>query len=166
MFDRTYTRIDTIRKWVDEMLNSLEDPEVRRNGFVHLYGVGQASALVSLHRGHDRSYAELGEIAGMLHDYAKYKYDVEDNHGPLSSKEADTILKATKEFTEKEISTICHAIKVHSNKAEVDSEFDEILKDADEMQHYLRNPMEDYYFNRERINKLMSEFKLKEKDNE
>lgn len=59
---------------------------------MHLYGVGQACALIALHRGHDRKYAELAEIAGMLHDYSKYKDDEEENHGERSSVEARSIL--------------------------------------------------------------------------
>ena len=34
---------------------------------------------------------------------------------------------------------------------------DEILKDADEMQHYFRNPMEDYFFQKDRVQKLLGE---------
>lgn len=56
------------------MLNNSEDIKRRRNGFVHLYGAGQACALIALHTGHDRKYAELAQIAGMLHAYSKY-YD-------------------------------------------------------------------------------------------
>ena len=62
------------------MLKNCEDKETARNGFVHLYGVGQACALIALHRGHDRKYAELAEVAGMLHDYSTYKEDVRENH--------------------------------------------------------------------------------------
>lgn len=116
MYERQYTRIDTIRTVLDEMLNGLPDPEVRRCGFVHLYGVGQACALIALHRGFTRSDAELLEIAGMLHDYAKYKYDVEEDHAQKSSEEAECILMESNVFSEEETRKICHAISMHSLK--------------------------------------------------
>lgn len=42
----------------------------------------------------------------------------------------------------------------------VDAEFDEIIKDGDEMQHWLRNPIEEHFFNKERNQKLAKEFEL------
>ena len=56
---------------------------------------------------------------------------------------------------------ICKAIGCHSNKNQEDTYFDEILKDADEMQHYFRNPMEEFFFQKERTQKLMSELGVK-----
>ena len=93
MHDRQYTRIDHVRKHLDNMLKNCADKEVSRNGYVHLYGVGQACALIALYRGHDRNYAELAEVAGMLHDYAKYKDNAEENHAEKSSVEARQVLK-------------------------------------------------------------------------
>lgn len=55
---------------------------------------------------------------------------------------------------------ICQAIYRHSSKNEINDEFDEILKDADEMQHWLRNPVEEYYFGKERTQKVAKEFGL------
>ena len=55
MFERQLTRIDTVRQYVDDMLKACEDKETARCGFVHLYGVGQACALIALRRGHDRA---------------------------------------------------------------------------------------------------------------
>ena len=40
------------------------------------------------------------------------------------------------------------------------TEFDEILKDADDMQHWLRNPVEEYFFAKERAQKVAKEFGL------
>ena len=160
MFDRQLTRIDTIRRYVDEMLNACEDREAARCGFVHLYGVGQACALIALRRGHDRAYAELAEIAGMLHDYATYKDNTRENHAQCSSVQARDILTQTGEFTTEEIEMICQAISRHSDKKNVHEEMDEILKDADVMQHWLRNPVEEYFFAQERVHKLIEEFQL------
>lgn len=160
MREREYTRIDYVRWHLDEMLKGLWDKEVARCGYVHLYGVGQACALIALHRGHDRQYAELAEIAGMLHDYVKYSEGVEEEHAEKSGLVAGEILREIGRFTETEVEMICEAISKHSYKKQTDTEFDEILKDADEMQHWLRNPAEEYFFNKERVQKLIAEFGL------
>lgn len=160
MFDRQLTRIDTVRRHVDDMLKACEDKEVARCGFVHLYGVGQACALIALRRGHDRAYAELAEIAGMLHDFATYEDNVREDHERRSSGRARDILAQTGEFTPEEIDMICQAISRHSDKKGVHGELDEILKDADVMQHWLRNPVEEYFFAQQRVQKLIQEFQL------
>lgn len=160
MGQRQFTRIDTVRKLLDDMLKEIPDEALKRNGYVHLYGVGQACALIALHRGYDRTYAELAEIAGMLHDYSKYKHNAEEDHAEQSSREVQPLLAAAGIFSENEISMICHAIAVHSKKSEVHSAFDEILKDADEMQHSLRNPVEAYFYEKTRMQGLIKEFGL------
>lgn len=158
MKERQYTRIDKVRQGVDAMLKSCIDPEVIRCGYVHLYGVGQTCAFIALRRGHERAYAELAEIAGMLHDYCKYRDGIEERHGELSALEVKGILEELECFSTEEIKMICDAISKHSNKDETDTEFDEILKDADDFQRFLRNPAEDYFFQRERTQKVLREF--------
>ena len=158
--ERQYTRVDTVRQYVDGMLNNLTDPDERRAGFVHLYGVGQAGALIALRRGYGREYAELAQIAGMLHDFAAYRDGIRENHAGRSSREAGKILTDAGCFTAEEIELICHAIGKHNDKEHTDTAFDEILKDADEMQHWLRNPMEEYYFRRDRTQRVVREFGL------
>ena len=74
--------------------------------------------------------------------------------------EAEEILTDAGCFTAEEIGLICHAIEKHSDKEQTDAEFDEILKDADEMQHWLRNPMEEYGFRKDRTQRLAREFGL------
>ena len=70
---------------------------------------------------------------------------------------AGKILEAIPEFSTEDVELIYQAIHNHSNKKEKGSLFDEILKDADEMQHYFRNPMEDYFFQKDRVQKLLGE---------
>ena len=78
--DRQYTRIDSVREILDRELKSIPDEEIKRCAYVHLYGVGQAAAFIAMKRGYGRTYAELAETAGMLHDYAKYIDNEEENH--------------------------------------------------------------------------------------
>ena len=63
---RQYTRVDTIRKYVDAMLLQNKDDRDRRCGYVHLYGVGVLAALIAMKRGHDKKYPELAEMSGTL----------------------------------------------------------------------------------------------------
>lgn len=69
--ERQYTRIDAVRNVLDRDLKAIRDEEVKRCAYVHLYGVGQAAAFISMKRGYNRVTAELAEVAGMLHDYSK-----------------------------------------------------------------------------------------------
>ena len=46
MYERQFTRVDTIAKRLDALLNPLPNLELRRKVYVHLYGVGQAGAML------------------------------------------------------------------------------------------------------------------------
>jgi len=108
-------------------------------------------------RGYGRVTAELAEVAGMLHDYTKYIYERDENHAEESAICAKKILIDTGAFSRDEIELICKAIHCHGYKKEEDDFLDEILKDADELQHYFRNPTEEYFFQKERTQRLMGE---------
>jgi hypothetical protein len=156
--ERQYTRLDSVRFALDAALKAIPDEEKKRCAYVHLYGAGQAAAFLTMKRGGSRQEAELAEIAGMLHDYAKYTQGGKEDHALRSAHAAEALLKELSVFTEEEICRICHAIAVHSQKDAVGSPLDEALKDADEMQHYFRNPVEDWYFGRNRVQQLLREF--------
>lgn len=155
--ERQYTRIDFVREILDKDLKAISDEETKRCAYVHLYGVGQAAAFLAMKRGCSRRVAELAQTAGMLHDYTKYVYNEEENHAEKSAVCAGKILETIPEFSTEDVELIYQAIYNHSNKKEKGSLFDEILKDADEMQHYFRNPMEDYFFQKDRVQKLLGE---------
>jgi len=158
--ERQYTRVDTIRTILDNLLNGLEDAELRRNGYVHLYGVGQAAAMLALKRGQGRKVAELAVIAGMLHDYTKYFVYDTDDHAHLSEPYVRKVLEQTGEFSEQEINMVCQGVYNHSDKSVKGEPFDEIIKDADAIQHYLRNPMEDFWFERKKVQEIVEELGL------
>ena len=160
MYERQFTRVDTIAKRLDALLNALPDAELRRNGYVHLYGVGQAAAMLALKRGMGRKMAELAQIAGMLHDYTSYFVEESDDHAHLSAPYVRAMLKETGEYTEEEIEMVTQGVYHHSEKGEIGEPFDEVIKDADALQHYLRNPMEDFWFERVRVQELVKELGL------
>lgn len=129
-------RLEEIRKIVDGILLEQPDVSLRNEGFSHLYGVSGTGSLLALKRGLD---AELCAISGMLHDIARYKSGCSAEHARLGSIEARKILAECKCFNEKEIELICSSIAKHSNKRDVDDPYEEVLKDADVLQHYLYN---------------------------
>lgn len=159
--ERKYTRIDTVRNLLDSKLKQITDEELKRNAYVHLYGTGQNAAFLALKRGFDRKTAELAEIAGMLHDYTKYVSGENEDHAKKSAEEAKKLLEQSGEFSEHEINLIYAAIYIHDDKKNTGSPFEEILKDADEMHHFFRNPLEDYWFEKERVKCLLSELRIK-----
>jgi uncharacterized protein len=129
-------RVELVRQVIDEVLRQQPDEEERRCGFVHLYGVAQACALLALQRGLD---PEQCTIAGMLHDIWSFKTGDPTDHAKLSSVEAQRIMLELGCFTEAENTTVGTAVAHHSDKGQVHSDFDELLKDADVLQHYLYN---------------------------
>lgn len=134
--DEFMNRLEKIRKIVNDILMNNSDLEERHCGFVHLYGVSSICRLLALKRGLD---AELCGIAGMLHDISSYKLGNSIDHSKLGSIEARKILNEAKCFEDEEIDIICKSIYNHSDKNEIHSVYDEILKDADVLQHYLNN---------------------------
>ena len=160
MYERQFTRIDTVRKVLDEKINAIEDAELRRCAYVHLYGVGQAAAMLALKHGMGRNMAELAEIAGMLHDYTSYLVEESDDHAHRSAPYVKALLTETGEFTEEEIEMVTQGVYNHSDKGSVNTPFDEVIKDADALQHFLRNPMEDFWFERGRVPKILEELGL------
>ncbi len=160
-YERQLTRVDIVRKDLDKLIMGFDDPEVQREAYVHLYGVGQACALIAFKRGHDGEFAELACIAGMLHDIAKYENGINPtDHAKRSALRAWHILEMTNMFSEDELTMICTGIANHSDKNRSDDEFSEILKDADAMQHWLRNPAEAYFNEKSRNVAMKKEFGL------
>jgi uncharacterized protein len=129
-------RVELVRQVIDEVLRQQPDVQERRCGFVHLYGVAQACALLALKRGLD---AELCTVAGMLHDIWTYKTGEPRDHAVPGSAEAQKIMSDLGCFTEQEIAAVGSAVLHHSDKGQVHGDLDELLKDADVLQHYLYN---------------------------
>lgn len=148
-------RIETVRQQVDEVLLGMSDAEERRCGYVHLYGVAQTCALLARKRGEN---AELAVIAGMLHDIYSYTKMDSTDHAHKGAVMAREMLESLKIFSEEEAETVCTAIYRHSDKEVAHNALDEILKDADVLQHVMYNPLfEVKESEQERYEKLMAE---------
>ena len=131
-------RIEKVRQTVDEILLNMTDHEERRCAYLHLYGVAQACALLSIKR---KENVELAVISGMLHDIYSYATMDSQDHAHKGSVMAREILDSLNLFSEEEKNLICSAIYNHSDKSNIHGPLDEILKDADVMQHILYNPL-------------------------
>ena len=129
-------RLELVRKEIDEILLNQPDVELRRRGYVHLYGVAQNCSILAIKRGLD---IELCSIIGMLHDIYTYKYGYVKEHGLLGVPEAEKILRKINTFTDEEIQIIKYAITYHSDKKTKHDQYSELLKDADVLQNSLYN---------------------------
>lgn len=130
-------RVEKLREYIDNILLYMQDVEERRCAYVHLYGVAQFAAMIAMKRGEN---SELAAMAGMLHDLYSYKTMNTECHAHHGADLARSILMELKLVTPEEVEMICSAIYHHSDKGIIDSSFDEVLKDADVLQHNLYNP--------------------------
>lgn len=131
-------RIEKLRKYIDEIILSMKDNEERRCAYLHLYGVSQACTMIALKRNQD---VELSTMAGMLHDLHSYKTMNTENHAECGAVLARQILVELELTNDSETDLICSAIHNHSSKGATHSAFDEVLVDADVLQHCLYNPL-------------------------
>mgnify|MGYP000843912860 CR=1 FL=1 len=151
-------RIEKVREYVDNILLNMSDVRERRSGYLHLYGVSQACTMIALKRGEN---AELATISGMLHDIYSYATMDTVEHAHKGSVMAREILNSLDMFSDGEIEMICSAIHNHSYKGKIHASFDEILIDADVLQHCLYNPLfEVEEHEKLRFENLKSEFGL------
>lgn len=128
------SRIKDLQKQVHRVLEKIEDEDRRLKAVSHLHGVGLAAAVLAKKRGED---AELATMAGLLHDLYAYKSGSYDDHARLGAEYARKLLEKAALTTPEETDVICSAIRHHDGKAEVDAPLDEILKDADVIDHSL-----------------------------
>lgn len=131
-------RIEKVREYVDSVILNMSDTFERRCAYIHLYGVSQACAMIALKRNEN---VELATIAGMLHDIYTYSMMDANDHAHRGSVMAKEILSSMDIFSNNEIEIVCNAIYNHSSKDTKHLFFDEVLIDADVLQHCLYNPL-------------------------
>jgi putative nucleotidyltransferase with HDIG domain len=76
--------------------------------------------------------SEVVEVAALLHDVGKFA-EKEDNavdHGRVSAEMAERFLNSIK-FDKEKVAAVCHAIRVHTHRAEPHSIEAKVLHDAD-----------------------------------
>lgn len=131
-------RIGAVQGCVDKIITAQAKDIDIKFGYVHLYGVSQTCALLAEKR---QQNVELAAIAGLLHDIYAYKTGSRTDHAHQGASVAREILQELNLFSEEEINMVAGAIYRHSDKDRIDSPFDEVLKDADVLQHFLIMPL-------------------------
>lgn len=130
------SRLKELRKYVDDEINKIEDPDKRTSAIAHLYGVSLAATMIAKKRGLD---PEIAAMAAMMHDLHAYKSGSYDDHAHLGADLARKILGELELTDETETETICSAIYHHDDKLVTDTPMDEVLKDADVIDHCLKD---------------------------
>ena len=156
-------RLKDLRAVVENRLLEVEDIGKRNSALVHLYGVSLAATLIARKRGLD---PELASMAAMLHDLAAYLSGSYEDHARRGAELARQILNEMKLTDPEETEIICSMIFHHDDKHTVDSEMDEVLKDADVIHHCfndLSKPVKEK--EQKRYDALVEEFGLNGKEN-
>ena len=130
------SRLKELRKYVDAELNKMEDTDKRTSAIAHLYGVSLAVTMIAKKRGLD---PEIAAMAAMLHDLHAYKTGSYDDHAHKGADLAREVLGELKLTDEVETNLICSAIYHHDDKLVTDGPMDEALKDADVIDHCLKD---------------------------
>lgn len=144
-------RVNYIRELVKQYISDARKDR-REELFLHLNAVSYFSMILARR---SNLSEELAAIAGLLHDIYTVCYDASENHALLSSKMTEEILIGSGMFIPSEISLISNAIANHSNKNRKDAPYDEILKNADCLELFFRNPENSVNRNEERIQRIL-----------
>ena len=129
-------RLEMLRKEIDILVFKGAKSENIRMYISHMYGVALFCTLLAKKRNMN---VELSTTCGMLHDIHYMTGGVSKNHALKGAEQAEGILKALNVYNEDEIKIITSAISKHSDKKTVHEPYDELLKDADVMDHCFYN---------------------------
>ena len=152
------SRLKELRKYVDSELNKIEDADKRTSAIAHLYGVSLAATMIAKKRGMD---PEIASMAAMLHDLHAYKTGSYDGHAHKGADLAREILGELNLTDESETDMICSAIYHHDDKLLTDDPMDEVLKDADVIDHCLKDSSKPVKEKEQaRYDKLCAEFRM------
>ncbi|TYQ14590.1 UNVERIFIED_CONTAM: HD domain-containing protein [Acetivibrio alkalicellulosi] len=158
--------MDRIKKIMEIMNTHLikitgEGEESGFNEMLHIYGTAYISAAIAAARGLDQ---ELAFIAGLLHDTGRIVDNIHNGgHGPMGAETAIKLLNEIGEFSKEEIEIISCAIRNHSNKKDIGTEYDEIVKDADVLERLfiMKDKYEDNKKKKKRLKNTLRQLELK-----
>lgn len=137
--ERAVTRLEQLRRIVDDTLRAQVNWQRQHAGCIHLYGVAAIAAQLAERRGLDPI---LAAAAGLLHDIYTYRTGLSDLHAQNSAEEARPILRDCGLFSAAEQRLIWRSIFCHSDKQFHHGPYAEVLKDADVLQRYWHDPEE------------------------
>ena len=150
------SRVKDLQKQVHRILKGMDDNQERAKAIAHLHGVSLAAVMIAKKRGEN---AELAAMAGLLHDLYAYKSGSYQDHAHLGADYARQVLTELEFTSDEETELICSAIWHHDSKDQIDSAFDEVLKDADVIHHSLGDPTKEVKAHEQaRFEQLSKEF--------
>ena len=130
-------RMEKVRLCVEAHFSAAMSQEMKSQMTEHVLGVSQFCGILAMKRGQP---VELAMTAGLLHDLYTCATLESREHAEKGALMARELLDGLQLFTQAEIDTITTAIEHHSSKGTRHSDFDEVLKDADVLQHSFQPP--------------------------
>lgn len=123
----------------NSIISEIADDRFRAIAYSHSCGVAELCALIAAKRGLD---FELARTIGLLHDVYRWRTGTSRLHGINGAEMLRVAFKRELNgvFDERERTLILSAVYHHSDKEHVHDPYDEMLKDADAMNHYLYDP--------------------------
>lgn len=147
-------RLEELRKELDRIMADNEPDKIRIYA-LHINGVSKFCNLLAEKRNLN---TELATACGILHDIEYMAGGSSENHAVKGAKRAETLLKEMNAFNDEEIKIITTAIANHSDKRTIHDDYDELLKDADLMDHcFYSNDFSITQWKLDRYNNLLKE---------
>jgi uncharacterized protein len=134
------SRLEFLRAEIDRLMldgNLNTDHATLRKYIAHMYGVARLCTVLAIKRDLD---TELATTIGLLHDIDYMTGRGLDNHAVKAAEQAKEVLESMRAYNTDEIGIIVSAIRWHDDIDLIHAPYDELLKDADVMDHYLQNP--------------------------
>jgi uncharacterized protein len=122
--------LEKIAEFEDEGIERDESLDWER---VHLISCGKIGQILAMKRGGD---PELAAIACSVHDYGRMITGKQKNHAAAGYEPLKIFLTECGCFCSEEIEIVALAAKNHSNKKEIGTPIEEIVKDADVLDCY------------------------------
>ena len=123
---------EILQQWIE---GAIPDPflfQQRRAVYTHLLGTAHFAAMLAMKRGAD---SEAAELAGLLHDISTYLTGEHEDHARKGAALTLRILGDLQLGTPQQQEEIALAVQRHSDKEHIQTPLDEVLKDADVLDH-------------------------------
>lgn len=151
-------RISLVKDYVDSIIDNKVSDHERKDAYIHLYGVAEFCFILAGRRGLN---TEIAYITGLLHDVYAYFTGSYVCHGQSGADMVRVALRKMNAFTYDERMMITSAIFHHSDKEHIHDEYDELLKDADVMQHFIENSCSSVEYREAwRLNRILTELNI------
>lgn len=124
---------------------------------IHMSSCAKIGQLLALKRQVD---SEMAAIACAIHDYGRLITGKQRDHAAVAYEPVKLFLAESGDFTGEEIETLAQAAKNHSNKQEIGTPLEEIVKDADVLDCYQYGLPLERPEQRDRLQHILEEFGL------